>query len=334
MDNHSFVDYYKALHFVCKNNFSNSYPLYGTYLQNWLIVGLANVILSPVTFLMNLITLTALRKITDKNTLTNYIFTALCTTDMLTGLIAQVLHGTFYLRLFNKNASCSLLFGTTGIGYFLVAISFLTLVAIHVERYLAVFHPFTFENIAADTGLVKKIMLLSWVIMAILVSVSSFTPKFIIFKFISLILVPTGLIWSCYVQVKIVRQVHRITRKLRKIAPQTDDNSERKRYFSRLKSRSNRIAGFILVACMICYTPNVIIYTWRYINQKSQLLLAVRAWTETLVFLNSIFNPLLFYLQKKDIRKTVWSLLRHLSPFTRLCQESKKRNSHSCNSTY
>ena len=328
MDNHSLNDtnYYKPLYFLCKNNSSSSYPLYGAYLQNWLIVGLANVILSPVTFSMNLITLTALRRATDKNTLTNYIFTALCTTDMLTGLIAQVLFGALYLKLFYKKASCSLLFASTGSGYFFVAISFLTLLAIHVERYSAVFHPFTFVKIAADTRLIKKMIFFSWVMIAILVAVSSFTPQFVMFRFIASILVPTGFIWSCFVQVKIVRQVHKITKNLRKIAPQTDDNSERERYLSRLKSRSNKIAGLVLLAYLICYTPTIIIYIWRYINQKSQLLLAVRAWTETLVFLNSIFNPLLFYLQKKDIRKTVWSLIRYLSPFSRIYQESKEED--------
>ena len=270
---------------------------------------------------MNLITLIALRRVTDKNTLTNYIFTALCTADMLTGLIAQVQFGTLYLKLFYKKASCSLLFASAGSGFFFVAMSFFTLLAIHVERYFAVFHPFTFEKIAADTRLIKKMILFSWAMIAILVSVSSLTPQFVMFKFIALILVPTGFIWSCFVQVKIVRQVHKITKNLRKIAPQTDDNSEREHYLSRLKSQSNRIAGLILVAYMICYTPTIIIYVWIHYSPTSQILLVVRTWAETLTFLNSIFNPLLLYLQKKDIRKTVLSLLRYLSPFSRVSKE-------------
>ena len=140
----------------------------------------------------------------DKNTLTNYIFAALCTADMLTGIIAQSMHGTFYLTLFYKKASCSLPLVLTGSAFIFVAISFFTLLAIHVERYIAVFHPFTFEKIAADTGLIKKIILFSWTIITILVSLCFLTPQLVMYTALGSILYPTSFIWSCYVQVKIV----------------------------------------------------------------------------------------------------------------------------------
>ena len=304
-------NYRKPVYFVCKNNSTSNFPLYGIYLENWFIVGLANIMLSPVTFLINLMTLIALRKIIDENTLTNCIFTSLCTTDMLTGINRPIIIRYILLNSFLQQGILYSAFEYDCKWVFFVAVSFLTLLAIHVERYIAIFRPFTFEKIAADTDLIKRLILLSWAIVATLVTLCFFTPRFVMYTVISSILTPTAFIWSCYVQVKIVCQVHRITRSLRTTFPQTDDDkSERERYISRVKSRSNRIAGLILMAYMICYTPNIIIYIWRYFNPNSKLLLAVMAWTETLVFLNSIFNPLLFCMQKKDIRKTVLSLLR------------------------
>ena len=289
------------LYYDC-HNMDVSYPFYGIYLQNWFVVGTLNVILSPLTFFINLLTLIALRGVKDKNTITNCILANLCATDMLTGLLGQSVYGAHYLNVYHNKKVCSLYLTTIGSGYFFVTVSFFTLFSIQTERYAGVFYPFHYEKVAEDEKFIRRILTVTWLISGILLLVSFFTPHLILHTFVAAIIVPIVFIWSCYVQVKIVRQIHKITRRIRKDTLLTDD---KRKDISRINSRANRLAGLILMAHIICYTPNIIICMWRYFNPNSNNLLAALVWTETLVFLNSIFNALLFCLQKKDVRRLV-----------------------------
>ena len=121
--------------------------------------------------------------------------------------------------------------------------------------------------------------------------------------------------WSCYVQVKIVREVHRITKRHRQNGPHIGNKKdENERHSNLVDSLANRIAGLILMAYAVCYIPGAIIYIWLNFSKTSNVLQAVRQWAETLAYLNSIFNPLLFSLQKKEIRQIVFSFVRSLLP--------------------
>ena len=227
---------------------------------------------------------------------------------MLTGLFAQLTYGAFYLTVYYNKVICSLLLITIGCDYFFVAVSFFTLFLIQTERCFGVFHPFRYEKLVADGKSVRKIILIIWIISGTMVLVSFFTPKLILLTIIAALLIPAVFIWSYYVQIKIVRQVHRVTKRMRKITPQTEvKTKDSKCYISRTNSRANRLAGLVLVAYIICYAPNVTINILRYFNNGSSILVVALVWTETLVFLNSIFNALLFCLQKKDVRCVILS---------------------------
>ena len=284
-----------------------SYPSDGIHKQNWFVVGITNLILAPITFLINFLTITALRNIKNKNTITNYILVSLCATDMLTRLLlAQSVFGAFYLNVHYESVTCSLFLFTVGNSYFFVSVSFCTLFVIQTERFLGVFLPFKHEPLAANRCFKRKIILASWISSCILVLASIFTPHLILHTIAACMFIPSVFIWSCYVQIKIVFEVHKITKNIHKIRPQTENNkNDMERYIRRVNSRANRTAGLIIVAYIICYTPNIIISICRYFDGESETLLAMLVWAETLVYLNSIFNPLLFCLQKKDVRQRV-----------------------------
>ena len=303
-----------VLHFDCTNHVKISYPLEGLYPQNWALIGTINLILAPITFAVNLLTLVALCKSKDKTFITKAIFTSLCLTDMLTGILAQTFYGVLYITVFNAEKYCFLLLATIGCSYFFVATSFFALLAIHVERFLGVFHPFYHKRIKTDASLIKIIALTTWILTAVSVAVSFFTPHLIMYTILAAIFTPIVFVWSCYVQVKIVGKVHRVMSRRRKVVPQTDLRTERKCHFNRKDSRANKTAGLILVAYIVCYTPSLIINILRFYDEKSNPLLAVRVWAETCVFLNSIFNPLLFCLQGREIREIIRSLLFALLP--------------------
>ena len=295
-------NYGQLLHYNCHNK-EYSLPVHQEYRRNYAAVGGVNLILAPVTFIMNLTILIAFSKINGKNNITNLIYRNLCTADMLTGLFAQPTFAAFNLMAFQGKVYCSLLYVTTGCSFFFVAVSFLSLLAIHTERYLGVFYPFKHHKIKTDTTLIKKLILTGWILTAVLVSLSFLTPRLIMLAVVCDILIPTVFMWSCYVQVKIVREVHRTTKLRGKNVPQIGHRKdERECHFNYVDSRANRIAGLILMAYAVCFIQILVIYTWLYFYQIFNFLRAAKHWVETLAFLNLILNPLLFSLQKKDIR--------------------------------
>ena len=305
----------QTLHFDCHNT-DIGYPFHGLYRENWFIIGTLNLILSSLTLSINILTLIALRRIKGKNTVTNYILRNLCATDMFTGLFGQTIYGALYLSIYYKNMVCSLFLITVWSGYFFVTVSFFTLFLIQTERYIAVFYPFRYEKFAADWRFLKKIILITWIGSGIIVSASFFTPHFILISVFASLSIPTVLIWSCYVQVKIVRQVRKISRRIQATVPKTGNNTrEMKSHLNRVNSRANRLAGLILLAYFICYTPNGIINILLYFSPRSKILITGLVWTETIVFLNSIFNALLFCLQKRDVRCIIFSLIGSLIPW-------------------
>ena len=192
----------QVLYFNC-SNFSQSFPMHGLYKQNWLSAGVVNLIFAPVTYFINIITLVALRKIKDKNTISNCMFTSLCATDMLTGLLGQSLYGVYYVTVFYKKTYCSLVYVHIGFGFFFVTVSFLCLFAIHIERYLGVFHPMTHYKIKTDTSFITRIILASWALTAIYIPICFFTPCSIMYKNTIGVLIPVVIVWSFYVQMKI-----------------------------------------------------------------------------------------------------------------------------------
>ena len=318
----------QILYFNC-SNFSPSFPMHGIYKEIWLSAGVANLILAPVTFLINFITFVALRKIKDKNTITYCIFKSLCATDMLTGLLAQSLYGVYYVTVFYKKTYCSLVYVHIGFGFFFVTVSFLCLFAIHIERNLGVFHPMTHFKIKTDTSFITRIILASWALTAIYIPICFFTPRLIMYKITAAVLITVVFVWSFYVQIKIIRRLPRIRSSHKVLANMHDVKTEIERHFGRFEFRANgiagtkrhfgrfefpanRIAGLILAAYTVCYIPTTAMYLWFDFGTQRNVLVAVIPWTETLVFLNSIINPLLFSLQKKEVQQIVVSLLRSL----------------------
>ena len=155
----------QLLHINCYN-VKFSLPVHEAYIRKWAAVGGINLILAPITFILNLIVLIAFSKINDKNNITNYIYRSLCIADMLTGLLAQPAFAAFYLTVFHRKTYCSLLFLTTACSYFFVTVSFLGLLAIHIERYLGVFYPFKHNKIKADTIMITKLLVTGWILAA------------------------------------------------------------------------------------------------------------------------------------------------------------------------
>ena len=113
----------QLLHINCYN-VKSSLPVYEAYIRNWAAVGGVNLILAPITFILNMTILIAFCKINGKDKITNYLYRSLCMADMLTGLLAQPAFAAFYLTVFHRKTYCSLLLITTGCRYFFLTVSF------------------------------------------------------------------------------------------------------------------------------------------------------------------------------------------------------------------
>ena len=171
-------------------NFKFSLPVHGAYKRNWAAVFGVNLILAPITFILNLTILIAFCKVNGKNKIKNYLCRSLWMADMLTGLLSQPAFAALNLAVFHRKKSCTLLFMSATCGYFLVIVSFFGLLAIHIERYLGVFYPFRHNRIKTDTIMITKLILTGWRLSAICLSLCFLTPDLIMFTVFATAVIP------------------------------------------------------------------------------------------------------------------------------------------------
>ena len=135
------------------------------------IVGIAiNALTSPLIILLNILVMVAVKTKRQLRTKSNIALACLATSDLLVGLLVQPLHiiHTSFLLSGQGNIFCKLEKVLTIVTGKCLKASFTHLILMSAERYVAVRHPFTYENHVTELRIIIAFGL-AWVI-AILLS--------------------------------------------------------------------------------------------------------------------------------------------------------------------
>ncbi|KAK3704464.1 hypothetical protein QZH41_003427 [Actinostola sp. cb2023] len=120
-------------------------------------------------------------------------------------------------------------------------------------------------------------------------------------------LICLGVIGSCYVITAIIyfnifREARRHQRRIQ--SEQSNINASRERKLA-------KTMVFIFGSLLICYTPGMIVLLIRTVTGDTITLLYIAyPWAENLIFLNSVFNPIIYCWRNRDIRRAVFEVLR------------------------
>ncbi|XP_078350956.1 melanocyte-stimulating hormone receptor-like [Oculina patagonica] len=271
------------------------------------VLGL-NIFLSVSTFLGNTLILVALRKESSLHPPSKLLFRCLATTDLCVGLIAQPVAVLQWTSVLNERLNiCRFVIKAHFIiGYTLSSVSMLTLTAISLDRFLALLLGLRYRQVVTLRR--TFVTTVSFWIVSTVASTMYFWSAVITLWY--------GMIGSILCLIISIFSYTKIFLKLSNQQTQVQDHTQQPSQtiplsMARYRKAVSTVLWFQLTF-VVCFLPNGIVQALTSASKVSPLLLLVRKYTVTLVYLNSSFNPILYCWRIKEVRKAVKDAINQL----------------------
>ena len=284
--------------------------LYPTLVANCIV----NAFLSYTATVLNIITIQALRKTSSLARPLKTLLLSLTVSDLGVGLLVQPLYIALLVAFItepntsNSSHFTSLLFAFGAIANLLGSASFLGVVALAVDRYLAIHLHLRYQELVTHNRVVVAVILI-WVFSAatfflFLISIN----VRVIFSTTTgaLSFATTGLLYC-----KIYAAVRHHTNQIN--ALQVQQVAQNGEMAIAARQRKTAIATFfVYVVFLACYLPlSSISITFMFNHYESMSWWHLLFYSLTLAFLNSSLNPLIYCWKMRDVRRAVMDILRN-----------------------
>ena len=279
-----------------------------------------NALFALTAVVLNSVTIHAIRKTSSASLSKNLrvLLLNLAFSDLSVGLVVQpfyVIQLTFSFES-QEGDSLQKMRDTLSLAteiLFLCA-SILGVLVLSVDRFLAVFLHLRYQEIVTPKRIVS-ILILSWVISTIIVSLPWITHEYHDFLsiFLNFFLI-TCLITIAFLQCKIYSIVrrHRFQIHSQQVQGSGQTQDETRTTFERHKP-SARGAFHIYLILLICYLPKIFTeFAMTGMKSEEIFLIILQESTTTLVFVNSCLNPLIYCWKLRHIRRTIRKTLRNV----------------------
>ena len=268
--------------------------LRSTYIANCVF----NIFLSYTAFMLNIVTIYAIHKTsTTPNTLRTLLLSLACS-DVAVGLFSQPLYTLLlinWLRL--GNPGCTTLHVLTISSTLFSTASFLGIVAVSVDRFLAVHLHLRYQELVTHMRVV-----------VVVVSIWVYSGVF------SLMILwgPFGFIITLVVYIRIYQTVRRHENQIQCMQIRDEAQSEEIKNFTVLIKSTVGIF-YVYLVLLICYLPFIICVVVIQIYGSSIALKKLLFYSLTLIFLNSSLNPVIYCWKMRHIRHAIIDILRKMS---------------------
>ena len=265
---------------------------------------------------LNSVTIHAIRKTSSASLPKNLrvLLLNLAFSDLSVGLVVQPI---YIIRLTQfpfesqqgDNSQMNALAFATGIVF--VSASVLGVLALIVDRFLAIYLHLRYQEIVTPKRVVS-ILILSWVISTI-ISLLWIAQEYCGFYLIFLnVFLATCLTTIALLHCKIYSIVrrHRFQIRAQQVQGSKQTEDETRATFERQKSYV-RSAFYIYRLLLACYLP-YIFAEFALLNFEGRILRIFYQYTLTLLFVNSCLNPLIYCWKLRHIRHTIRMMLRNI----------------------
>ena len=270
-----------------------------------------NIFLTYTAFMLNIVTIYAIYKTsTMPNTLKTLLLSLACS-DVAVGLFSQPLYTFFlinWLRL--DNPSCNAKQVRTILSSLFSGASFLGVVAVSVDRFLAVHLHLRYQELVTHRRVVIVVIGI-WVY-------SAFLSLMILWELLSTrdlirtISAAFGFIITLVVYIRIYQTVRQHKNQIQSMQIRNEAKSKEIKNFTIL-IRSTAGIFYIYLVFLICYLPYFICKAVIRIYGSSIVLKKLYLYSLTLVFLNSSLNPVIYCWKMKHIRHAIICILGKMS---------------------
>ena len=276
-----------------------------------------NSFLSCTAITLNTLTILALRRLTSHLSKTlRMLLLNLAVTDLGVGLLAQPSYVVYLVMIiqgetqtFTSEITLQIVYIT---GKFLSYVSFFGVVALAADKFLSIYLHLRYQELVTYKR-VLAVAISIWILSAILALIFNQHKKFDFYISVpieSVCYLATAL---CYLKIYLLVRHHKIEILTQRIqVPQ--EQIENEANAAKLK-KSATSTFYLYLVFVACYVPRMCIMSIiSSAGESTALLIHLRLYTFTLVFLNSSLNPLIYCWKMRHVGKAIMVILRNLAP--------------------
>ena len=278
--------------------------LRSTYIVNCVF----NNLLTYTAIMLNSLTIYAVRKTTSLPKTLRTLLLSLAVSDIGVGFIVQPFYTSFLVKWLQLNdPKCSTYKAFVGIGLTFSQASFLNIVAVSVERFLAVHLHLRYHELVTHKRVVV-VVIATWVL-SVSNSLLAFWNLQEVYWLIFWIMGVTCLILTTIVYTRIYFIAQRHKNQIQSLqmhqVEQTVEMARCKKLFHSAVS-----FFYVYILLLACYLPFLICVR---IEHPSVAIKRFWVVSLTLLFLNSSLNPLIYCWRMRNMRHSILNALRNMS---------------------
>ena len=258
--------------------------------------------------MLNIVTLYAVRKSSSVPKTLRTLMLNLAVSDIVVGVFVQPLFTSFLVTwLQMNNPSCSIYYLMAGVIRMLVNVSLLGVVAISVDRFLAIHLHLRYKELVPR---VVAVVISIWMVCTFF-SLTMFLVSVDTVPMINAVISTIGFLLSILINIRIRFIVRRHKFQIQSLQLQEAGQcSEVKRLAVSLKSAVCIL--YVHLMFLVSYFPFFSSMLAVKINGPNSTIRSLNVLTIILVFLNSTLNPLIYCWKMRHIRHNVIDILRNM----------------------
>lgn len=234
------------------------------------------------------------------------LLSGLALSDLCVGFISEPIYITLQVSLVHSgDTSCSLIVVSLVFNFFMSTVTFLTMILISIDRYLAISFHLRYQEIVTERR-AKTVIFVLWLISGVSIPALLEYTHFYIWFTSAVITVGIVVVSFAWVRIYQVVRHHQV-----QIQDQMQIQGQQLNMARLRKSAVNTM--FILFVFILCYSPFAAVLVMFTMGEMSNN--GVLIYTYNLLLLNSSINPLVYCWRHRDIRAAVKQTLPVLLRF-------------------
>ena len=269
-----------------------------------------NSFLTYTAVMLNIVTIYALHKASTIAKPLKMLLLHLAFSDLAVGLFGQPLYISLLVKWLQiETPSCDVYLMLSIYGYVFISTSFLGMVAVSMERFLAVHLHLRYQELVTHKRVVTVVISI-WVFSVLLSSITLWGPRSTR-DAVSLVIAAVGLILTFVSYIRIYLTVRRHKNQIQSIQIRGEAQSDAmKNFAARIKSTVGIFYVYFLF--MICFLPSLISSAAIRIFGSSIVLKRFHLLSVTLIYLNSSLNPVIYCWKMRHVRHAILNILQNM----------------------
>ena len=260
--------------------------------------------------MLNIVTIHAITKAPSLPKTLKTLLLSLAASDVGVGLLVQ----PFYVSLLinwsqENNPGCDTYKASYFIAHLFSLTSFCGVVAISVDRFLAIHLHLRYQELVTHKRVVAAVISV-WVLSGFVSFLMLWVPLHI-FSHIILIIVVVSHILTTMIYIRIYLVVRRHKNQIQVMQVQQVAQADEVSNFSGVTKTAVGIF-YVYLVFLVCYLPYLIVLVAIEINGPSVVFKKIQLFSITFTFLNSSLNPVIYCWKMRHIRHAVMDILRNM----------------------